>query len=85
MVQRKETENNREYAFRFLRFNILSLRILPGAPIKENEIAAILDISRTPVREAILMLKDQFLVDVLPQSGSAITLVDLGMMKKDIS
>jgi DNA-binding GntR family transcriptional regulator len=56
--------------------------MLPGEVIKESEIAQLLNISRTPVHEAVLMLKENFLVDVLPQSSSKVSLVDLEMMRE---
>lgn len=82
IIERYENENNKEYAFRFLRFNIMTLKMPPGTIIKENEIASLLNLSRTPVHEAILMLKEQYLVDVLPQSGSKVSYVDLNIVRE---
>jgi DNA-binding GntR family transcriptional regulator len=82
IIERQEAENNREYVFRLLRYNIMCLRMVPGELIKENEIAKLLKISRTPVHEAVLMLKENFLVDVLPQSSSKVSLVNLEMMRE---
>lgn len=82
IIKRNESENNREYVYRLLRYNILYLNMLPGETLKENEIAQLLNVSRTPVHEAVLMLKDSYLVDVLPQSSSKISLVDLKLMRE---
>lgn len=82
VIKKKDSENNREYVFRLLRYNIMSLRMLPGEVIKESEIAQLLNISRTPVHEAVLMLKENYLVDVLPQSSSKVSLVNLEMMRE---
>lgn len=82
VLSKKEEENNREYAYRFLRYNIMCMRMAPGDVIKENEIAQLLNISRTPVHEAVLMLKENFLADVLPQSSSKVSLVNLEMMRE---
>lgn len=82
IVDRRENENNKEYVFRFLRFNIMTLKMPPGTIIKENEIASFLNLSRTPVHEAVLMLKEQYLVDVLPQSGSKVSYVDLSIVRE---
>ena len=82
IIKRKESENNREYVFRLLRYNIMSLRMVPGEVIKESDIAQFLNVSRTPVHEAVLMLKENFLVDVLPQSSSKVSLVNLEVMRE---
>ena len=70
LIKREETENNREYVYRLLRYNIMCLRMIPGEIIRENDIAKMLKVSRTPVHEAVLMLKENYLVEVLPQSSS---------------
>ena len=53
-----------------LRTRILDGRLRLGESLSENTIAADLGISKTPVREALLRLKMDRLVDVLPQRGS---------------
>jgi len=45
--------------------------------VSENEIAAELGVSRTPVREAMIMLVQDGLVQVFPKVGSFVTRVDL--------
>ena len=42
----------------------------PGEALSESALAAELGISKTPVREAFLLLKSEGLVDVLPQRGT---------------
>lgn len=41
----------------------------PGSPIDEKQLACQFDASRTPVREALLMLAAQDLVRIVPRSG----------------
>ena len=53
-----------------LRTRILDGRLRLGENLSENTLAADLGISKTPVREALLRLKMDRLVDVLPQRGS---------------
>jgi DNA-binding GntR family transcriptional regulator len=48
----------------------VSLRLKPGDPISEKEVAARYGVSRTPVREAIQRLADERLVEIYPQSGT---------------
>lgn len=53
-----------------LRADILAIRLRPGAPLVEKELTQRFGVSRTPVREALLRLKDAGLVEVFPQSGT---------------
>src|SRR5215471_20368303 len=53
-----------------LRRRIRELTLPPGAPLRKEEIAAALGVSRAPVSEAIARLAQEALVDVFPQHGS---------------
>ncbi|KZD07782.1 GntR family transcriptional regulator [Oceanibaculum pacificum] len=53
-----------------LRNRIIDGRLQLGAALSENTLAAELGISKTPVREALLQLKIEGLVEVLPQRGT---------------
>ena len=57
--------------------DILSLSRVPGAEIKINEIAEEMGISRSPVRDALMKLSDEGLVDMLPQRGCWVSLINL--------
>jgi DNA-binding GntR family transcriptional regulator len=60
-----------------LRRRIISLELPPGAPLSENELALELGVSRTPVRESLILLREEGLIQVFPQIGSFVSLVDL--------
>jgi GntR family transcriptional regulator, rspAB operon transcriptional repressor len=53
-----------------LRDRIVSLELAPGAPLSEKELVEMFGVSRTPVREALLRLAEEELVDIYPQSGT---------------
>lgn len=53
-----------------LRQEIVSLAWPPGSAISEKEIAAAHGVSRTPVREALLRLAEEGLVEIVPKSGT---------------
>ncbi len=53
-----------------IRGEIVSLARKPGEPLSEKEITEVYGVSRTPVREAILRLANEGLVDIFPQSGT---------------
>ena len=56
-------------AFRF-RERIVEGLIAPGAKLNERELSASLQVSRTPLREAIKMLAAEGLVELLPNRGA---------------
>jgi DNA-binding GntR family transcriptional regulator len=64
-------------AFEAIRDKIVSLRIPPGAPIEEEQLADELGVGRTPVREAIKRLAHRKLVVIYPRSGSYAAELDL--------
>jgi DNA-binding GntR family transcriptional regulator len=66
----------REQALTTLRADIISLHLPPGAALSENELAAQLGVSRTPVRESLIILQAEGLVRVIPQVGSFVALVN---------
>lgn len=47
-------------------------RILPGARLRETDLAARLGISRTPVREAIRLLEADGIVEHIPRQGASL-------------
>ncbi len=53
-----------------LRDEIVTLRHPPRSPLREKELAAAFGVSRTPIREAMLRLADERLVDIFPQRGT---------------
>ncbi|MFN7053847.1 MAG: GntR family transcriptional regulator, partial [Gemmobacter sp.] len=62
-----------EQVYEFLRRAIIMMEIAPGDAIVEKDICAQLDISRTPVREAVQKLAEEGLVNVVPHSGSYVS------------
>jgi DNA-binding GntR family transcriptional regulator len=53
-----------------LRQMIVEGRIAPGAKLNERELCEVLDVSRTPLREAIKMLAAEGLVELVPNRGA---------------
>jgi len=56
-----------------LRDAIVSAAVEPGRQLSENELAAWLGVSRTPIREALQRLGEERLVAVVPQLGTFVT------------
>ncbi|MDN5568072.1 MAG: GntR family transcriptional regulator, partial [Paracoccus sp. (in: a-proteobacteria)] len=53
-----------------LRHLIVTLELAPGQPVVEKEMCDRFDVSRTPLREALLRLAEHGLVTVAPQHGT---------------
>lgn len=80
ILDRLPQESARDFAFRVLRDNIVSVDLKPGTLVSENEIAMELGVSRTPVREAIIDLAKAGIIETLPQRGSYVALIDSKMV-----
>lgn len=59
-----------EQVARRLRQMLVENRIAPGAKLNERELCEVLQVSRTPLREAIKMLAAEGLVELLPNRGA---------------
>ncbi len=67
-----------------LRREIINLSRKPCDVISEKEIAAAYGVSRTPVREAILKLVDERLVEIFPQSGTYVAQIPVSSLAEAI-
>lgn len=82
ITERYNKETAREYALRMLKKNIINLELIPGTIVSENELAIELGLSRTPVREALIELSKIKVVEILPQRGSHIALINLDLVEE---
>jgi DNA-binding GntR family transcriptional regulator len=60
-----------------LRGEIIAGRLAPRAMLSEQDIAAGFGVSRTPVREAMIKLAEESLVEIFPQYGSFVAPIKL--------
>ena len=56
---------------------IVALEFKPGQPLSEKELSLRYGVSRTPVREALLQLADEELVEIYPQSGTFVSRISV--------
>jgi len=66
-----------QQVYDLLRHDIVYLKRPPGSAISKNEIAEHCGVSQTPVREAMLRLAEEGLVDIYPQSRTVVSLIDI--------
>ncbi len=64
------------FVYDVLRDEILSLALPPGSPIDEVQISERLEMSRTPVREALVRLAGEGLVVTLPNRSTVVAPID---------
>lgn len=62
----------RHSAYEAIKDKILYLELRPGDRVSENEIAKSLGIGRTPVREALLLLEKERLIEIKAGSGFSV-------------
>ena len=67
--------SNFDLAYMTIRSMISEKKILPGQQIVEGNIANLLGISRTPVREALRRLQEEGLIELIPNKGSFLKIV----------
>src|SRR4030095_12009583 len=68
-VAKNERESFVDRAYREIRRRILNNEYPPAHQILEQELAADLGMSRTPVREALVRLQNERFVQLLPRHG----------------
>ena len=59
-----------------LREDITTLSLLPGAELSIEELCSRYGVSRSPVRDALLRLQRDKLVDIFPQKGTRVSFLD---------
>ena len=69
MARQKQENILRFTAYKAIKDRIIYLDLRPGEKILEGEIAEALRVSRTPVREALLMLENEKLVECTGSAG----------------
>ncbi len=82
ITSRLPGENNKDYAYRMIKSSIMSLELEPGQSISEVELAESLGLSRTPIREVLTKLREEHLVEVIPQVGTYISKIDPQLIKE---
>ena len=66
----------REAAYETIRSRIITMELKPGDELNDHELAQELGISRTPMREALIMLN----IAHMPLSGTYVAPIDLKLM-----
>lgn len=85
MKPQQETLNSPLYSdvYTEIRNRIITLKYKPGRGLSTASLATELNVSRSPVREALLKLSNEKYVEMIPKSGSRVSLIDLDQMNDE--
>ena len=72
----KPKRRSRIEVYDSLKDAIQYLQLMPGSIIHENELVEQLGVSRTPIREALIRLAGEYLVEIYPQRGTYVSTID---------
>lgn len=81
---RNISRTNSDKVYFGLRNSIITLGFKPGEEINIKTISENLGISRSPVRDALLKLDKEGLVDILPQKGTFVSRIDLSRVHEEL-
>ncbi|MGH6753936.1 MAG: GntR family transcriptional regulator, partial [Bradyrhizobium sp.] len=68
--------------FERLRGMIISLALPPGSPLSRAALAGQFGVSSTPIRDALMRLEEEGLVDVFPQYATVVSRVDVRLAQQ---
>ena len=68
--------------YQTIRQKVIDAEFIPGTQILEHDLAAMLGVSRTPVREALIRLQQEGLVEVIPRHGVRIAPMSVVAMRE---
>jgi GntR family transcriptional regulator, rspAB operon transcriptional repressor len=68
--------------FQRLRGMIISLELPPGSPLSRAALAGQFGVSSTPIRDALMRLEEEGLVDVFPQYATVVSRVDVRLAQQ---
>lgn len=65
-----------------LREEIVSLSLPPGVPLSRHELAERFGVSATPIRDALMRLEEEGLVEVFPQHATVVSRIDVKLAQQ---
>ena len=68
--------------FEHLREQIMSLELAPGAPLSRVTLAEAYGLSQTPIRDALMKLAEEALVEIYPQHTTVVSRIDIAAARQ---
>ena len=84
LLAQREYENIKEFIYRTLKYNIMTLFLKPGEKISESELQNFFNTSKSPIREALVKLKEEKLIEAIPQKGTFISKINLKLVENTL-
>ena len=78
----REKQKDGEIAYQRLRHLIVSLVLEPGSQVDELSLSKMLELGRTPIREALLRLSQDNLVTIIPRKGTIIAPISVAELRE---
>lgn len=82
IIPKAPHESAKEYVLRTLTDNIVHTRLKPGQKLLEQELCRQLNVSRTPLREAMLDLAQGQLIEIRPKIGTYVSRIDPAIVEQ---
>lgn len=73
-----------QYIYSEIENDILMLKLKPGQLVSENSLCTRYNVSRTPIRSALSRLAGSGLVDIVPKSGTRVSMINMEIVKQII-
>lgn len=85
--KRKKRKKNMEQtlaqkAYLSIKKLIISNHYFAGVPLQEQELVKKLHISRTPIREALIKLKHENLIEIIPKKGAFVSKISVQQLQE---
>ncbi|SDM38564.1 GntR family transcriptional regulator [Halarsenatibacter silvermanii] len=80
--QRQQGQNLSDKAYRIIKNSIITCELEPGSYLSENMLAEALEMSRTPIREAIKLLQEENLLTAEKSQGIYVSDISLSDVKQ---
>lgn len=81
--EKRAIEEKKQDAYSVLRRDIVELRLKPGTIVSIRDLCDHFQSSRSPMRDALIRLGEEGLVDLLPQRGIMISRIDIDRVEEE--
>lgn len=79
---KKNRQQGRSVAYTMLKDAIQYLDLMPGSMLVESELIQNMGMGRTPIREALIRLSEEMLVNIFPQSGTYVAPISFELSRE---
>src|SRR5688572_12245681 len=81
-LERDRSRHAAPQVFDYLREKIITLELPPGSLISRQELQTLFGFSSTPIRDALLQLQDESLVEIFPQHATVVSPISIKLARQ---